>query len=48
MKWPDWTDLTQLNIGPTQHRDNLVNSMTFLCHLKKILSGLKPGLDSLT
>ena len=34
--------LAEFNIGTTQHRDNLVNTITFLRHLK-ILSGLRPG-----
>ena len=31
--------LTEFDIGSTQHRDNLVNSMTFLCQLKKSFPG---------
>ena len=39
--------LAEFDIGSTQHRNNLVNSITLLCHLKNPFRAL-PGLDSLT
>jgi hypothetical protein len=42
------SNVPKLHIRSTQLGDNLIHTVTFLCHLRESFPGLRPGKDSLT